>query len=539
MSRTDDPHPLIRRFRAMGMSDGVIFNRLLLEGWAEDDIKHAFENRSEISQAAMVEEASPSLHHETWSEVEGEIVEKVSRKRFSFATLAFAALIACGIGAGAYLYLKPPATYSISIPSASAAVALELSYGALPAISDPDYYLGIKKKLVEQGGAFIDANLSSMQLAVYRDGVLQLQVPILAKGKPGSWWETPAGIYKIETKEKMHFSSFGQVQMPYSLDFQGNFFIHGWPTYPDGTPVSSTFSGGCIRLSTKDAEKVFLLARVGEPVIVYNEEPEKIPFNYTLRAPSVISASEYLIADLDTGAILAARAASSSASIASITKLITALVATEYINLDKYITVPEDALVYTSVPRLKQGSTVRAYDLLFLLLQESSNEAAETLAASVGRDAFLANMNKKAAAIGLAHTSFSDPSGAKNDISTPADLFKLLRYIYDNRRFVFDITTGAITDSAYGKPAFGVINNFNIVRNAPADFLGGKIGQTNEAGETYAGIFSMKMGDTLTPGRAGGQAERKLAIIVLGSKDAQADVLRLLNFVHTSYAPAQ
>src|SRR4051812_2918369 len=45
MSRTDDPHPLIKRLRAMGMPEDVIVNRLLLEGWSEDLIRHAFEER--------------------------------------------------------------------------------------------------------------------------------------------------------------------------------------------------------------------------------------------------------------------------------------------------------------------------------------------------------------------------------------------------------------------------------------------------------------------------------------------------------------
>ena len=232
---------------------------------------------------------------------------------------------------------------------------------------------------------------------------------------------------------------------------------------------------------------------------------------------------------MESGAVLTQRSTSDSAPIASITKLVTALVATEYINLDKMLTVPSEAIVYTAVPRLKMGARVRAYDLLFLLLQESSNEASETLAAAVGRNQFIANMNKKARAIGLSHSIFNDPSGAKDDISTPTDLFTLLRYIAANRSFVFDITTGDITDSAYGKPAFGFINNFNIIKKAPAELLGGKIGETNQAGETYAGIFSVKMGGV----------ERKLAVIVLGSRDAQADVSRLLNFVHNSYAPAQ
>ena len=58
--------------------------------------------------------------------------------------------------------------------------------------------------------------------------------------------------------------------------------------------------------------------------------------------------------------------------------------------------------------------------------------------------------------------------------------------------------------------------------------LGGKIGETNQAGETYAGIFTVHIGDV----------DRQIVVVVLGSKDASSDVTKLLNFVRTSYAPA-
>ncbi len=431
-------------------------------------------------------------------------------------------------GAFLYMYLTPPVVYSISIPTDDAVAVESLQYGALSALSDPDYYNRVKQEFIAKGASFIDADLSRMRLLVYQSGTTTLDVPILTKGKPGSWWETPAGIYQIQTKEKSHFSSFGHTYQPWSLAFQGNFFIHGWPHYEDGTPVASMYSGGCIRLSTEDAKKVYDLVKVGMPVIIYNEKPVGDSFNYQLKAPS-ISASQYLVADFANGTVLVSKDASSTATIASITKLVTALVATEYINLDKEISVPREAIIYTSVPRLRVGQNIRAYDLIFLLLQESSNEAAEVLASERGRRQFVEYMNRKSRAIGLERTLFTDPSGAKSDLSTPEDLFKLLRYIYDNRRFVLGITSNSLTDSAYGRPAFKNIQNFNTIKNSGAKLLGGKVGETNEAGETYAGVFALDIGDS----------ERQIAVIVLGSKDVQSDVKKLLQFVHASYAPAE
>jgi len=453
----------------------------------------------------------------------------VHPKKTHLIGMALGLFILSAVSSFTFLYMRPTAAYSSSIPDANTSATSTsptLPNGALPALADPDYYAHIKQQLLELKTPFINANLSTMRLDVYTDGQLTLSVPILAKGKVGSWWETPVGIYRVEMKENDHFSSIGHVHQPWSLQFQGNFFIHGWPYFEDGALVSSSYSGGCIRLATEDAAKVFELAKVDMPVIVYDTAYQGDPFTYHLKPSAKISADEYLVADLDNGTVLAGKEASTTAPIASITKLITALVATEYINLDKKITILPDALVYTTVPRLHPGEHIKAYDLLFLLLQESSNEAAEALAADLDRDDFIDAMNRKAASIGLSDTDFNDPSGAKEDLSTPEDLFKLLRYIYTNRRFVFDITTGEMTDSAYGSPLFQNLNNFNTIKQSPVKLLGGKVGQTDEAGETYAGIFAIPIA---------GQ-ERKIAIIVLGSRDVQSDVATLAKFVKRAYA---
>lgn len=517
MSRTDDPSGSVARYRAMGMSDALIAQRLVLDGWdasAMHSLPVDIPSDTTPARAAAFVPAAP---------VAAALPVTLSRSRSWVAYVAIG--LACsGVTAAAYMYLQPPPAYSISVSDGSAQ-GIDLEYGALPALSDPSYYGDVITELRRGGASFIDANLSTMKLVVYVHGTSTLEVPIMAKGKVGSWWETPAGVYKIQTKEENHLSSFGGVYMPYSMDFQGNFFIHGWPYYEDGTPVATSFSGGCIRLSTEDARKVFEHSQVGMPVVVYNEAPGHDGFSYQLKGPSV-TAANYLVADLENHTVLMNRSASSTAAIASITKLVTALVATEYINLDKSISVSREALVYTSVPRLKAGQEYRAYDLLFLLLQESSNEAAEALARSIGRERFVSLMNEKVRAIGLERTLFSDPSGAKNDISNPEDLFTLLKYIYSNRQFVFSITAGTLADSAYGTPSFAGIANFNKLKNMPAEFVGGKIGQTNDAGETFAGVYKVKVGSE----------DRLIAVVLLGSRDAQADVSKLLAFVKSQYA---
>jgi len=400
----------------------------------------------------------------------------------------------------------------------------ELNFGNWPELGNARFFETIHKEFINNRTTFIEANLSSMKLTLYQNGVEKLQVPILTKGREGSWWETPAGLYKIESREKNHFSSFGKVYQPWSMAFQGNFFIHGWPYYPDGTPVASTYSGGCIRLSTEDAKKIFDLVAIETPVLVFEKSFESDGFIYHTKGPE-LSSSHYLAADLNNNFVFEEHLSKEVAPIASITKLVTALVATEYINLDKTTTVPKEAIVYTSIPRLTPGQTITIYDLLYPLLLESSNEAALTLSNTLGKERFVSLMNEKAKAIGMNSSHFVDPAGiGAENVSTTEDLFALARYLYHNRSFILKITTGKLTNTAYGAPAFKNLGNLNIFFDQP-EFVGGKVGKTNAAGETMLSIFEIPQGNQTRP----------IAIIVLDSKDNGNDVSKLLSWIKSNY----
>ncbi len=400
----------------------------------------------------------------------------------------------------------------------------ELNFGSWPELGNARFFETIHKEFINNRATFIEANLSSMKLTLYQNGIEKLQVPTLTKGREGSWWETPAGLYKVESREKNHFSSFGKVYQPWSMAFQGNFFIHGWPYHPDGTPVASTYSGGCIRLSTEDAKKVFDLVTTETPVLVFEKSFESDGFVYHTKGPE-LSSSHYLAADLNNNFVFEERLSREVVPIASITKLVTALIATEYINLDKTTVVPKEAIVYTSVPRLTQGQTITIHDLLYPLLLESSNEAALTLSDTLGRQRFVSLMNEKAKAIGMNSSHFVDPAGiSAENTSNAEDLFALARYLYHNRSFILKMTTGKLTNTAYGAPAFKNLENFNIFFDQPG-FVGGKVGKANAAGETMLSIFEIAQGNQTRP----------IAIIVLDSKDNGNDVTKLLAWIKSNY----
>lgn len=414
---------------------------------------------------------------------------------------------------------SPLSLFKVPLPT-------DQAVGSWPALQNANFFEETKKSFIEAGASFIEADLTAMTLRVYKSGEVIKEVPIRTKGREGSWWETPAGLYRIEAKNIKHFSKFGGVYQPWSMVFQGNFFIHGWPYYPDGTPVSSAYSGGCIRLSTDDAKAIYGLAEVGMPVLVYQQDFGTDDFEYMPKTVSVdVSAKEYLAADLKNNFVFLGADTRGGAPVASIAKLMTALVAAEYVNLDKEITVPKEAAVFTSRPRLKAGDTISAYQLLYPLLQESSNEAAITLASAVGKDYFVSLMNKKAAALGMVNTHFADPSGvsAKN-ISTAEDLFLFAKYLLMNRSFILKITSGTVGDNAYGPSEFKDLGNFNVFAGQP-DFLGGKVGETGEAGQTMLAIWNETLGGEVRP----------VVIVALGSKDKVADVSAIRDAVIRNY----
>ncbi len=438
---------------------------------------------------------------------------------FLFIVLASAATA----GTIYYVIGGPQAELMIGLPPPLSGKVLQ--YGSQPALSNPDFFKTVKNDFLAKKASFIEADLSEMKVRVYQNGVLAKEVPIKTKGKEGSWWETPAGLYKIETKEKNHFSSFGHVNQPWSMAFQGNFFIHGWPTEPDGTPVSSTYSGGCIRLADEDAKSVYDLATVGMPILVFEKDFGSDSFSYEVNAPNLTSTS-YLAADLKNNFVFAQKNTTVQVPIASLTKLITALVSAEYINLDKQITITSSMTVKTSLSRLVPGEKVSAYSLLYPLLMESSNEAAEALAQSVGRERFISLMNQKAVSLGMTHTHFADPAGSSADnISTAEDLFQLAKYIYNNRSFVLKISTGKVTGSAYDAPKWNDLQNFNIYNGVPG-FVGGKVGKTTAAKETALMLFEREVSGE----------KRPTVFIVLGADNNKTDEDALRAYVEAVYS---
>ena len=372
-------------------------------------------------------------------------------------------------------------------------------------------------------GKVVVADLAGMKVTLYQNKKAVGEYSIISKGKEGSRWQTPVGAYNIQSKERTHLSSIGEVYMPYSMEFYGNFFIHGWPTYPNGTPVRLGYTGGCIRLATSDAKNVYAFADIGTPILVYESTTGEQVAKGIMMATGTpqIAAESYLVADMGTGEVFAEKNATEIRPIASLTKLVTAIVANEAITYNKQIKITKHVTDTLGEKTLKQGDVFTATELLYPLLMQSDNGAAVALGDAYGSSGFIKLMNAKAAAIGMDNTHFEDVHGiSEKNTSTAEDLFRLSRYFYDNQRFLLDITKlpqKTIPATAYNSRYD--LYNFNVFSGMP-EFLGGKTGKTTAAKETMVALFSYADPDNA-------QSTSTLAIIVLGSDDRKQDVTKL------------
>ena len=120
----------------------------------------------------------------------------------------------------------------------------------------------------EHTGKYVVAHLDTLILELKNGTTTEAAFPIISQGKEASYFETIGGNYIHDYKIALHFSSIGKVYMPYSVHVFGNYFIHGVPYYKDGREVSGSYSGGCIRLHTKDAKQVYNFVTEGTPIII-------------------------------------------------------------------------------------------------------------------------------------------------------------------------------------------------------------------------------------------------------------------------------
>ncbi len=167
-----------------------------------------------------------------------------------------------------------------------------------------------------------------------------------------------------------------------------------------------------------------------------------------VRAEPLVVARHWVIMEAADGTVVAEQAARESVAIASLTKVMTALVALERGSLDMRVTIVPEDLVGGSSAGLVAGQTVTLRTLLYGLLLRSGNDAAMAIARGVGgspevedpraRQRFIDWMNQKSAELGLRDTHFVNPHGLDEPghLSSVLDMARLTRVALTDARFV-------------------------------------------------------------------------------------------------------
>ncbi len=234
-----------------------------------------------------------------------------------------------------------------------------------------------------------------------------------------------------------------------------------------------------------------------------------------------LSAKSALVYDLTNDKTIYEKNVDEKLPMASITKLMTVVVAMDHKKKDNRYVVYKEALVGENVMGLTEGEVMSLEDLLYGVFMYSGNDAAETLALNtMDRDKFIEAMNKKAKAIGMKNTNFTNPTGLEGDgdqHTTVYDLLVLSKYATTHYPQILKASSTPehhieATDDHY---AYDLYNQLNLVTTYPG-VKGLKDGFTPEAGLCLITYLDYK--------------DQKIIGIILGSENRRAEMKELLDY---------
>jgi len=212
--------------------------------------------------------------------------------------------------------------------------------------------------------------------------------------------------------------------------------------------------------------------------------------------PLSLKSSVAYVLDQDTNEVLFSKNPQAVLPIASITKLMTALVVVEAgLSLDEKISVTDDDIDTEKFTRsrLAVGTTLTRGDMLHLALMSSENRAAHALGRNYpgGLDAFVAAMNAKAQSLGMTDTHYVEPTGlSSRNQSSAADLAKLVN-VTSQVPLLRDLSTSREARVALGKRLVQFHSTNGLLSNPLWDIGLQKTGFINEAGKCLVMQASM------------------------------------------------
>ncbi len=243
------------------------------------------------------------------------------------------------------------------------------------------------------------------------------------------------------------------------------------------------------------------------------------------QAPPVISAQNAILIEANSGEVLYEKNAEKKAYPASITKIVTALIAIENGDPNKKAKISENAAgVEGSSIYLEKGELISLQDLIYGLMLRSGNDAAIAISEEIGgsTEDFVAMMNKRVKELGAANTNFTNPNGLHNPehYTTAKDMAIISREAMKNAEFKQIASAKSwVTDRGDGK--YNYFYNKNKVVYQYEGGTGIKIGYTKAAGRTLV-ASSERNG-------------MELICVVMNAPDWFQDTFKLMDYAYNQY----
>ncbi len=211
-----------------------------------------------------------------------------------------------------------------------------------------------------------------------------------------------------------------------------------------------------------------------------------------------------ILVNYNNGEVLYAKNCEKVRSIASITKLVTAMVVIDKgIDFDSTAKITKEDARRSSKSRLKVGFEMTVRDLMYAALMNSDNRAARALAraTSGSYEEFAKEMNFKMKQLGLKHTVFYEPTGLDSrNVSTAHEVAKLLHYAYDYKTIAKITSTKRYRCTVLNRKRNNRLQmaNTNLLIHSKYDVLSGKTGYTRAADYCLTTLVENKAGERLT-----------------------------------------
>lgn len=275
---------------------------------------------------------------------------------------------------------------------------------------------------------------------------------------------------------------------------------------------------------------------ITENLLVFNQIPQNnsavagiqkintLPVSKDI-SPPALSAHAILIKDMATGIVLYQKDASQRVPIASVTKIMTALLGSEYFKANQTLTVSDSVAISGSKIGLTRGEVITFRSLLYGMLLNSGNDAAYAIAENYpgGVLGFVSAMNKKAAQLNLPNTHFDNPAGfdSPRQFSSAYDIAVITQEALKDYQLSRVVATKDTEVTSVDKKYKHTLRNLNVLLSKVSGVLGVKTGYTEGAKENLVTLVE----------REG----NKVLIVVLGSDNRFGESTKLIDWTYQNF----